>query len=271
MNAFISDGFTTAGGTTNDNANGSGNNYVAWNWRAGNNAGSTNTSGSITSTVSASPASGFSIVSFNSTSATGTATIGHGLGAVPSMIIMKNRAYYNWEIYHISSTSTSGRLVFTTSEKLTDANPWNQSAQPVTSSIFGYDQTWNNGSNDNIIAYCFAPIAGYSAFGSYTGNGSADGPFVYTGFRPAFIMIKRYDTGSSADWQIIDVKRDTYNTSGLLLQPNAANAESDARPVLDILSNGFKNRNTYNVTNVSSGTYIYMAFAESPFKYSLAK
>ena len=116
-----------------------------------------------------------------------------------------------------------------------------------------------------MIAYCWAEVAGYSKIGTYTSNGSADGTFVYTGFRPAFIMIKRYDSGSTADWQFIDTTRDVVNASGLLLQPNANYTESNATPVLDFLSNGFKNRNTYNVTHASGGTYIYMAFAGKPF------
>ena len=267
LTAFGSTGFTI-GALAKINTNAA--TYVGWQWK-GSGTTVSNTSGSITSSVSANVNAGFSVVSFNSTSATGTtATVGHGLGAVPSMIIMKNRGQnYNWEIYHISSTSTSGRLIFTTSAKLTDSNPWNQPTQAVTSSIFGYNQTWNGGANDNIVAYCFAPIAGYSAFGSYTGNGSADGPFIYCGFRPRFIMFKI--SSGAGNWFIRDTSRDTYNGVVNALYPNLSDAEFATSNPIDYLSNGFKLRTAASSVNGSGETIIYAAFAESPFKNSLAR
>ena len=265
--SFDSNGFTI-GPSNQASTTGNGGKTIAWQWKGGG-ASVSNTSGTITSSVSANVNAGFSVVSFNSTSASGTtATVGHGLGAVPSMIMMKNRGQlYNWEIYHISSTSTSGRLIFTSSAKLTDANPWNQTTQAVTSSIFGYNQTWNGAANDNIIAYCFAPIAGYSAFGSYTGNGSADGTFVYLGFRPRWVLLKK--TSAVGHWFIYDAARDTYNLAFKYLLASDSGAENTTGTAnvwdIDILSNGFKIRNDGGFDNASSATYIYAAFAETPF------
>jgi len=265
--SFDSDGFTVGVPENFGSTNTNGDSIVAWAWRASNATAVTNTSGSITSTLSASPTSGFSIVTWTGTGT--AATVGHGLGVAPSMIIFKARSITeNWNSYHISLGASA--LIALNSSNASSATG-DFSATSPTPSVFSIGTgSGNNQNGTTYLAYCFAAVEGYSTFGSYTGNGSSDGPFVHTGFRPAFILIKRTDTGSS-DWQIIDTKRDTYNASGLLLQPNLTAAESDARPVLDILSNGFKHRNTYNVTNVSAATYIYMAFAETPFKYSLAR
>jgi len=266
LTAFGTDGFTV-GALAQLNTNTD--TYVAWNWKA-NGAGSSNTDGSITSTVSANTTAGFSVVSFTTTSATGTATVGHGLGATPSMIIMKNRdRTFNWEIYHISATASGGRLIFTTSAKLTDANPWNQNNQAPTTTIFGYDQAWNGFSGDKIIAYCFAPVAGYSTFGSYTGNGNSDGPFIYTGMRPRWVLIK--ETGNANSWELLDTARNPYNAADKRLFPNDSLAEATTANTLDIVSNGFKPRVSNTGVNRSGGTYIYAAFAENPFKYSLAR
>ena len=264
---FNSNGFTS----TTDFSTG-GYTYAAWQWRASNAAAVSNTAGTITSQVSVNLASGFSIVTYTGNSVAG-ATRGHGLNAVPKMIFVKGRVGTygadHWHVYHASLPNTQGLSLNSDGAATTSSYFWNDTSP--TSTVF----TTNLGSSNNFsgqtyVAYCFAEVAGYSAFGSYTGNGVADGTFVYTGFRPAFIMIKRTDSGAS-DWQIIDTTRDAINASGLLLQPNTNSAESNATPVLDFLSNGFKHRNSYNVTNYSSGTYIYAAFAESPFKYSLAR
>ena len=272
LSSFDSVGFSVNDGaiaTTGGYVNYSGRTYVAWNWKA-NGAGSTNTSGTITSTVSANTTSGFSIVTYTGNSTSG-ATVGHGLGATPSMVIVKGRnaSGLAWCVYHSSLGPTQYLFLNDTAAAGSYSGFWNNTSPTSTLLTLGNDNG-TNGTSKTYVAYCFAPIAGYSAFGSYTGNGSADGTFVYTGFRPAFIMIKRTDTGAS-DWQIIDTTRDVTNVAGYLLQPNASNAESNATPVLDFLSNGFKNRNSYNVTNASGGTYIYMAFASSPFKFSLAR
>jgi hypothetical protein len=251
------------GGGTNQR----GSTYVAWAWNAGNGTLVTNTSGSITSQVSANPTAGFSVVTYTST----TGTVGHGLGVAPSMIIMKGRNVVDqWTVGHASLNGGSspwnyGLPLNDTATIQTNSGFWNNTAP--TSTVFSQG-SWDSGYTK--VAYCFAPVAGYSAFGTYTGNGSAtDGPFVHTGFRPRFILLRKYDV--STDWQIIDTARDTYNAAGQLVEPNATNAESDARPVLDILSNGFKLRYSYSTTNQAGASFIYAAFAETPFKYSLAR
>ena len=263
VSAFTSSGFSIGSSTS---INRSSSTYVGWQWKA-NGAGSTNTAGSITSTVSASTTSGFSVVTYTGTGA--NATVGHGLGVAPSMVIIKSRQSGTaeaWITYHISLTAGYNIRLNATEAQANDG----QFNGAFTSSVFTLATL--DGSNHSAwayVAYCFAPIAGYSAFGSYTGNGSANGPFVYTGFRPRFILWK--NTTSVYDWQIVDTARDTYNASGIVLQPNSSNAEADGRPQLDILSNGFKIRASNSVTNESASTFIYMAFAENPFKYSLAR
>ena len=260
---------------------GSGITFVAWNWKA-NGSGVTNTSGSITSTVSANTSAGFSIVTYTGSGAAGT--VGHGLGVAPSMIITKKRsnagggsAATNWVAWHKSLSgaynSTTGYIYFNdTAAGATTTNFYDGTA--MTSTTFRW-QTGNdniNYSNDTYVAYCFAEVAGYSAFGSYTGNGSSDGTFVYTGFRPRYIMIKPTNV-SGEYWQIIDTSRNPYNgTDANMLSANLSNAEASiASQTTDILSNGFKLRGTSGNTNGSGNTYIYMAFAENPFKYSLAR
>jgi hypothetical protein len=271
LTAFNSDGFSVgSSGAMNQSSQ----TYVGWNWKA-NGAGSFNTAGSITSTVSANPTSGFSIVTYTGTGA--NATVGHGLGVAPSMLIIKRRSSSasdsSWIVGHVGITMGSGRLILNG----TDANTaggasvlWNSTAASSTVFSIG-NYTAVNDSGATFVAYCFAPIAGYSAFGSYTGNGSADGPFVFTGFRPAFVMVKR-SSSSGTNWQILDTKRSTYNVMADYLYASAANAEGyDTGVGIDSLSNGFKIRGTDANTNTSTATYIYMAFAESPFKYSLAR
>jgi len=264
VSSFNSNGFThgsdswTGGNTAT---------YVAWQWKAAS-SNTTNTDGSITSTIRVNQTAGFSIVSYASGSA-GQKTVGHGLGVTPSMIITKSRDNntYNWSIYHSSVIDTTSKFLrFTTDAIVSSATIWG--AALPTSTVFGI--TSDNGvpANNNCIAYCWAPVAGYSAFGSYTGNGSTDGPFVFTGFRPAFILVKRTD--STGNWGMMDNKRSGYNEKSDLLYPNANFAEdSGSTYPTDLLSNGFKNRNTS--FNASGGTYIYAAFAEAPFKYANAR
>ena len=265
LSSFDSDGFSVNDGavaTTGGYVNYSGRTYVAWNWKA-NGAGSSNTAGSITSTVSASTTSGFSVVTYAST----TGTVGHGLGVAPTVIIMKGRNVTDqWAVYHISTGNTYAIPLNSTGAGDVNSAFWNNTTP--TSTVFSQG-SWDDGYNK--VAYCFAPIAGYSAFGSYTGNGSADGPFVYTGFRPAYVMVKR-TSSSGTNWQILDTKRSTYNVMGDYLYASASNAEAyDANVGIDSLSNGFKIRGTDGNTNTNSATYIYMAFAENPFKFSLAR
>jgi hypothetical protein len=242
--------------------------YVAWNWKAGGTA-VTNTSGTISSQVSANPTSGFSVLTYTGTGS--NATVGHGIGVAPSMVIVKNRTSGSgdvWLVQHSSLGPTKYIILNRTDVVGTASTPWNNTAP--TSSVFSIGTLADVNTSTNIyVAYCFAAIAGYSAFGSYTGNGSTDGPFIYTGFRPRFILYK--NTSNVFDWQMVDTSRDTYNASGLVLQPNATNAEGDGRPQLDILSNGFKLKATTSATNQSGSTFIYMAFAENPFKYALAR
>ena len=256
VSAFTSTGFTLLNGTNADNYNKTANNYVAWNWRGSDSSAVSNTSGSITSTVSANTTSGFSVVSYTYTS--GSVTVGHGLGVAPSMIIVKARSVAdNWRVYH-KSLGNSAFVPFTTAAQTTGSTAWNSTSP--TSSVFSLGSFWSG--TDTHIAYCFAEVKGFSKFGSYTGNGSTDGTFIYTGFKPAFFLMKRYD--STGDWQLEDKSRLGYNPNNNLLFPNVADAESSVADT-DILSNGFKLRTTGTGRNASGGTYIYMAFAENPF------
>jgi hypothetical protein len=261
LTAFGTDGYTLG---TASRWNGSSVTYVSWNWLAANSTTS-NTSGTITSTVSANTTSGFSIVSYTGTGS--NATVGHGLGVTPKMIIVKKRdtAGNDWTVWGsiLGGTVGSEKIVLNgTGAKSTGLNStWFNNTAP-TSTLFTIGTQGDvNGSGGTYIAYCFAEIRGYSKFGSYTGNGSANGTFVYTGFKPAFIIIKRTDVAQS--WILFDNKRDPYNEATKVLYPNLNNAE-DANN-LDLLSNGFKPRSTSSFTNSSGNNFIYMAFAENPF------
>jgi hypothetical protein len=268
LTAFNSNGFSV--GTDNvgyGSVNGNGNTYVAWQWKA-NGTGVSNTSGSITSTVSAGATQGFSVVTYTGTGA--NATVGHGLGVAPSMMIIKNRVDggRDWQVYHINLTSAA----YTLQLDLTAAqasNPTQFNSTAPTSSVFSVGTAIaTNGSTNTFVAYVFAPVAGYSAFGTYTGNGSADGPFVYLGFKPRWIMLKK--TSAVSNWSIVDTSRQNYNVEGPYLNPNLSDAETTGSTFFDMLSNGFKLRASTGV-NDSAATYIYAAFAENPFKYSLAR
>jgi hypothetical protein len=261
LTAFTSDGFTV-GSLAQVNTNAA--TYVYWAWKA-NGAGVSNTDGTITSTVSVSTTSGFSIVTWVATNA--AATIGHGLGVAPSMIIVKDRSnVVNWTVYHALLGNTGGLVLNGTNAFSTNINWWNNTSP--TSSVFSVG-AFSNYLTGNHVAYCFAPVAGYSAFGSYTGNGSADGPFVFTGFRPAFVMYKRTDT--TGDWAILDTSRDPYNVEQTRLFANLSNADTGGVTSLDGLSNGFKMRDSAGSANASGATYIYMAFSEVAFNYALGR
>jgi hypothetical protein len=263
LDSFNSDGFTL-GSNVATNANGE--TYVGWCWRANNGTNVTNTAGSITSTVSANTSAGFSVVTYTAQSS-GTGTVGHGLGVAPRMIITKERvtAPSNWSTYHASLGNTAYLLLNTTNAGITASAAWNNTSP--TSSVFTLGSAFAGAGT--MVAYCFAPVAGYSAMGSYTGNGSSDGTFVYTGFRPRYILIKE-SAGSTGDWKLFDTARDPYNVSGNILFPNLSAAESTGNTGVDILSNGFKCRNS-SLANSSGVTYIYACFAENPYKYSLAR
>jgi hypothetical protein len=263
INAFLSNGFSFndfAGG----DGNSSGQTYVAWNWKA-NGSGSTNTAGSITSTVSANTSAGFSIVTYTGNSS--TATVGHGLGVAPKMVIVKSRSQAdNWQVWHTGLTGTTYYLQLnSTGAQTTTSTPWSGS---FTSTTIGLTSI-SNASGQTYVAYCFAQIAGYSAFGSYTGNGSSDGPFVFTGFRPKYLMVKRTD--ASASWTAMDTARNTSNATTAILYPNLSDAEATSGTGWLLLSNGFKSISTGTDWNANGGTYIYMAFAEVPTKFSLAR
>ena len=271
VSALNSNGFSVAAGSSGSQyVNTNSATYVAWQWKAGGTA-VTNTAGSITSQVSANTTAGFSVVTYTGTGA--NATVGHGLGVAPAMIIVKNRttAATSWITYHASlpTPATQALYLNTTDSVQTSALFWNSTAP--TSSVFSvaaYNPT--NQSTGAIVAYCFAAIAGYSAFGSYTGNGSADGPFVYCGFRPRFLLVKRTDA-ASYPWVIFDTARSTYNVITSELYPNASSAEANSSNDFDIVSNGFKCRISAAAYNASSGTYIFAAFAENPFQNALAR
>jgi hypothetical protein len=261
ITAFTANGFSVG----NDaGINSSGINIVAWCWRAGGNA-VVNTAGTIQSNVSVNTTAGFSIVTYTGNSTAG-ATVGHGLGAAPSMIILKSRTSAGgWAVYHTSLGPTQYIWLMQTSSAATYSGAWNNTAP--TSSVFtlGNDGQWNGAYN--FVAYCWAAVPGFSAFGSYTGNGSADGPFVYTGFRPRWVLIKVSTGTPAADWVLHDTSRSPYNVSDIKLSPNTPTGDVTSSAVnIDILSSGFKIRNTDGAYNTSTNTYIYAAFAESPFK-----
>ena len=256
VNAFNSDGFTVGSET---DVNGSSRNFVAWNWLAGGSA-SSNSDGSITSSVSANTTAGFSIVTYTGTGS--AATVGHGLGAVPKMFWTKRRdSSESWGVYH--HTQGAGKFLRLESTNAVDTSStlWNNTTP--TSSVFSIAVGGiANTSSGTYVAYCFAEKKGYSKFGSYTGNASTDGTFVYTGFKPAFLIVKNTAT-SPTDWIMIDNKRPGYNEN-LPMQPNKTDAEGSSATA-DLLSNGFKVRNQYGGFNGSGAITIYMAFAESPF------
>ena len=264
---FTSDGYTLG---TDAQINGSGGTYVAWNWKAGGSA-SSNSNGTITSSVSANAAAGFSIVSYTGTGV--NATVGHGLSVAPEMIIVKNRDVTDvWLVYHdglASDPQTDYIILNRTDAKADLSTAWNDTAP--TSTVFSIGSLADvSRNNSNLIAYCFHSVEGYSKVGSYVGNGNADGPFVHCGFRPAYVLFKRTDT--TGDWVIIDSTRSEVNVAQDVLFTQVAVAEEDnALYKIDYLSNGFKIRNTISYMNASGGTYIFLAFAESPFKHSNAR
>ena len=267
INSFDSNGFTVATGSSGaQHVNASGVTYVGWSWKAGG-ASSSNTSGSITSTVSAGATQGFSVVTYTGNGSAG-ATCGHGLGVTPAMVIWKNRSGTDaWITYHRALTTSEYLVLNTTAAKATYSGLFTG----ISSTLLPLNNASAaiNASANNYVAYCFAEVAGYSKFGSYTGNGSADGVFVFLGFRPRWVMIKRTDTAGNS-WLIYDSSRVAYNPDELVLYPNLSNLEDSGVPI-DILSNGFKQRSTWTNGNASGATYIFAAFAENPFKISLAR
>ena len=242
--------------------------------------GSSNFDGTIQSVAKVNASAGFSIVTYTG-NGTGGATIGHGLGVTPNLFFVKNRGTGAriWLVYHSANTSepaTEYLQLDGTAATADDNSAWNDTAPTSTVFSIGTSASSNN-NGEGHVAYCFSEVAGYSKFGSYTGNGSTDGTFVFTGFRPAWIMTKRTD-GGSQNWLIHDIKRDPHNVANKKLAPNLSSEEnnssnigSSSQDTIDILSNGFKMRSNNNHTNISGGTFIYLAFAESPFKNARAR
>jgi hypothetical protein len=261
LTAFGTDGFTVGSHAI---INGNNNNYASWNWKA-NGAGSANTDGSINSTVSVNTTAGFSIVKFIGNETSGD-TVGHGLGSVPAMIIVKkisSGSSQNWRVYHKGTDASAPQdydlKLNLTNAKDNDNTVWNDTAP--TSSVFTLGNSSSiNASGATMIAYCFAEKTGYSKFGTYTGNGNADGTFVYTGFKPAFVMIKRTDTTGS--WYMLDNKRNTFNVVTKYLKANENTADSTV-DFLDFTSNGFKMISTGADVNTNGASHIYMAFGQS--------
>jgi hypothetical protein len=266
LSSFNSNGWTIGVTSGNNAMEASGQTFVAWQWQAGQGSNTTNTSGTITSTVSANATAGFSIVTFTAQSS-GTATVGHGLGVAPSMIFWKSRNNaYDWAVYHVSVGNTAYLTLNSTAAATTSSTYFNNTSP--TSSVFTTGTAFVNAGN--YVAYCWAPVAGFSAFGSYTGNGSTDGPFIYLGFRPKFILWKKTNSATSAPWVIVDTARSPYNLATSYLLPNATDAEANV-DLIDILSNGYKWRGTAAGGNNNGDSYIYAAFAENPFKYANAR
>ena len=268
IDSFDSDGFTTQIGSNSTpwNVNKNGEKYVSWNWKAGtaftNDASSTSV-GSIDSAGSVNQDAGFSIISYTGTGS--NATVAHGLGAAPRMIIFKRYGTSgNWGVYHESIGNTKSLSLNTTSATDTDASYWNNTSP--TSSVFSLGSSSLGNASTNIIAYSFAEKKGYSKFGSYIGNGNSDGTFVYTGFKPAFFLGKR--TNSSGEWFLLDNKRNnSFNPQDRILETNSNSADiSGSSYKYDFLSNGIKIRTTSQAYGNGSGdTFLYMAFAEQPF------
>ena len=264
-----SDGFDLD--TTDTNYNGSSRTYVAWQWKA--NGGTTTTNdasatsvGSIDSVYQANTTAGFSVVTYTGTGS--AATVAHGLGVKPEWIVIKNRGKdEGWAVYHGANTSapeTDGLSLNSTNATNDDSDYWNDVAPTTTT--FGVSGDDRSGGSYNFVAYVFNSVQGYSKFGSYTGTGDADeGPFIYTGFKPAWVMIK--ETGATGSWHIFDTKRIVDNPSDSILYADTNDAEQTSQTgnPIDILSNGFKCRGGGNDTNLDDGTYVYMAFAEHPF------
>ena len=261
--SFDSDGFSfSSSGSVNENTH----TYVSWAWKAGGSA-SSNSDGDITSNVSANTTAGFSVVTYTG-NGSADATVGHGLGDTISWLLLKNRDdSENWWNYHIglSDPSTKAILLNSTNGEFTPGtSAFNPSG--FSTSLFSLkNDNASNSSGDDYVAWIWSEKKGFSKFGSYTGNGNADGTFVYTGFRPAWLLVK--DTGGNGEnWELLDATRSPFNVADERLKANSSDAESTgSNYFLDFLSNGFKQRNSQTSSNGSGETYIYMAFAESPF------
>ena len=264
LTAFNSDGYSLGSDSA---VNGSSGTYVGWAWKGGSSSAS-NTNGSITSSVLANTDTGFSIVTYSGNGTVG-ATVGHGLSTAPSFIIVKSRTITtDWKVYHISGGTGSYGLNQTGSRN--SSGNWNGTAP--TSSVFSLDDSYEVNRNPNTyIAYCWTPVEGFSAFGSYTGNGSSDGPVVFTGFRPRWVLFKKSSDGGN--WRLMDTERDPYNPCIAQLYPDNTDTENanDSAHNVDYLSNGFRVTTSHPAMNDGGHTYIWAAFAEHPFKTARAR
>ena len=255
INSFDSDGFTAG---YQDQANDIGHTYVSWLWKGGG-SGSANTDGSTSSTVSANTTAGFSIVKYTNPSSGSPFTVGHGLGAVPKMIMVKNlSASQAWGVYHTGPGFGKYLQLNSTSDEAA-ANLVTATSTTTFSTYQDHHSTGNE-----LIAYCFAEKKGFSKIGIYRGNGNANGPMVYTGFKPAFVLFKEYTGPGSSNWTIQDNKRVGYNPNNNRIYPNDSAAENTSSFRIDILSNGFKLRSSDTDSNRNGNDFLYLAFAEHP-------
>ena len=260
LKSFDTDGFTIG---NDPGLNTNGGTLVAWQWKANGGTTASNSNGSITSTVQANTTSGFSIVTYTGNNTSG-ATVGHGLGVAPDTIILKARgiADQNWFINTPVGGGTGYMMLNQTNAASgSNSSVWNLTAP--TSTVFTLGNSGGVNDSTTYVAYCFKSIKGYSKMGNYTGNGNSDGPFVYTGFKPAWVMVK--NTAGTTNWNMYDNKRSTFNTADDVLLANANIAEGAVSgKAIDFLSNGFKLRGSDNETNNNGDSHFYMAFAENP-------
>ena len=267
--SFASNGFQITQDAGGNEVNYSGNTYVAWGWDAGSSSVS-NTAGTVTSTVRVNENAGFSIVKYNTGSNTGAYSFGHGLNKIPKFIMLKggyDSDDYNWDVYHVGVSPTQRLILNSAGNPQTQAGPWNNTT-PTSSVVYQNNQSYAwYGQNKNNIAYCFTDIPGYSSFGTYVGNGSTDGSFVHTGFKPALVIVKNITTDNNF-WNMYDSVRDPVNPNTARLYPNGTNAEEQGADV-DFLSTGFKPKTANDNWNLANNSYVYAAFAEVPFKYTL--
>ena len=272
LSAFITDGFTVGQGSGVDlSVNGSASStYVAWNWNSGSST-VTNNDGSTTTQVRANTTAGISAVTYSGPGSESTATIGHGLGVTPQAAIFKRRdSSGNWMVYHQGIGNTHNLYFNTSDSKQDDSHAFNDTSP--TSSVFTLGISgFLNASSGTYVGYLFSEVEGFSKFGTYTGNGNSSGAFVFTGFRPAYVLVKGEDF--AGNWNLFDNERPGFNVTNDRLFPNLSDAETDGSPSnnqIDIVSNGFKMRGSNVDTNSNGSTYVYLAFAEAPFKYSRA-
>lgn len=265
VSAYDTNGFTSiAGSNNNENLNENSSTFLAWQWKANGGTTASNTDGSITSTVQANTEAGFSIVTYTGTGS--NATVGHGLGAVPDMVIVKRiNSADNWGVQLANALGSTNALRLNLTDAYGGANGalWWNDTSPTSTTVSIGTRSEVNTNTSNYIMYCFKNIQGYSKIGTYVGNGSTNGSYIYLGFKPAWVLYKK--SSAAENWHIVDNKRDTLNPNSFAIDANNANAEAnDANLQMDFLSNGFKLRTSHGTANGSGETYIYAAFASAP-------